>query len=64
MVANYSVSGVKASLSSLGNATTINNVEGYSYWDDEAYVFVYDKDDCMIVFSTNDENAIGDFLLA
>ena len=47
-----------------GNATKINNVEGFTLVDDGLYMFYYPKDKSIVVISSNDENVIGDFIIA
>lgn len=46
-----------------GEPTTINNIDGYLTTNGTYKVFNYAKDDKLVVISTNDENAIGDFLI-
>ena len=51
-------------LSSFTNQTTINDIGGYIEFEDNDYVFVYTKDDCIVLIASNDQNAIGDFIIA
>lgn len=46
-----------------GEATTINNVDGYLSTDGIYKVFNYAKDDKLVVISANDEDVIADFIM-
>lgn len=61
---NSSDSGNDDILSSFNNQTTINDVGGFMEFDNDDYVFVYTKDDCIVLIASNDQNAIGDFIIA
>ena len=66
-VSNYTSSGKvidQSALSEGGNATKIKNVDGFKKVDGEAHFFEYLKDGCFVYISSNDENAIGDFIMA
>ncbi len=47
-----------------GNATSIGGVDGYLIKENFFYKFDYAKDGKLVVFSTNDEDVIGDFIVA
>ena len=47
-----------------GNETTINNVTGYISYVDDEYLFNFEKNDRVVMMSTDDEKLIGDFLIA
>lgn len=51
-------------LSSFTNQTTINDIGGFIEFEDNDYVFVYTKDDCIVLVASNDQNAISDFIIA
>ena len=51
-------------LSGFSNKTTINDVGGFIEFDDNDYVFVYTKDDCIVMIASNDKNVIEDFIIA
>lgn len=51
-------------LSSFTNQTTINDIGGFVEFEDNDYVFVYTKDDCIVLVASNDQNAIEDFIIA
>lgn len=65
-VYNYSSSdtGYEDFLSNFANETTINNVGGFIEYDENDYIFVYTKDSCIVLIASNDQNAIGDFIIA
>ena len=46
-----------------GDTKTLNNVSGYSSQNGQLYVFDYAKNDKLVILSSNDENAIGDFIV-
>lgn len=46
-----------------GNETTINNVTGYIINDDDVFIFNFEKNDRLVMISSNDKNVIGDFLM-
>ena len=46
-----------------GVAKTFNNVNGYISQNGQFYVFDYAKNDKLVIFSSNDEDAIGDFII-
>ena len=51
-------------LSSFTNQTTINDIGGFIEFEDNDYVFVYTKDDCIVLVASNDQNAISNFIIA
>ena len=63
-VYNYSSLNVDDILGDFSNETTINNVGGFMEFDDNDYVFVYTKDNCVVLIASNDQNAINDFVIA
>lgn len=66
LVGNYSSNGLNDSdvLSNIeGNATKIKGVDGALSHDGD-YTFGFVKDKCIVVITSNDKNAIGDFLIA
>ena len=62
-VYNYSSLNADDILGEFSNETTINDVGGFMEYDDNDYVFVYTKDDCIVLIASNDPNAIGDFII-
>ncbi len=48
----------------MGNATKINDVDGFMMYADGAYVFTYVKDKYLVLISSTDENTISDFIIA
>lgn len=63
-VYNYSSLDADDLLGEFSNETTINNVGGFMEFDDNDYVFVYTKDKCIVLIVSNDQNVIGDFIIA
>ena len=63
-VYNYSSLDADDLLGEFSNETTINNVGGFMEFDDNDYVFVYTKDKCIVLIASNDQNVIGDFIIA
>ena len=63
-VYNYSSLDADNLLGEFSNETTINNVGGFMEFDDNDYVFVYTKDKCIVLIASNDQNVIGDFIIA
>lgn len=66
-VANYTASGKVIDESALkegGNATKLKNIDGFKKVDGEAHIFEYLKDGCFVYMASNDEKAIGDFIMA
>lgn len=63
-VYNYSSLDADDILGNFSNETTINDVGGFMEFDDNNYVFVYTKDQCIVMIASNDKNAIGDFIIA
>lgn len=51
-------------LSNFANETTINDVGGFIEFEDDYYVFVYTKDNSVVLIASNDKNVIGDFMIA
>lgn len=47
-----------------GTKTTINGVDGYLNHDGSYYSFNYPKNDKLVVVTSNDEDVIGDFIIA
>lgn len=47
-----------------GDKTTINNVTGNLIKDEDVTMFDFEKNDRLVMISTNDEKLIGDFLIA
>ena len=50
--------------SDFANETTINNVGGFIGFDDNDYAFAYTKDKCIVLVTSNDKDAIADFIIA
>ncbi len=50
-------------LGSFTNQTTINDIGGYIEFEDNDYVFVYTKEDCIVLIASTDQNVIGDFII-
>ena len=50
-------------LGSFTNQTTINDIGGFIEFEDNDYVFVYTKDDCIVLIASTDQNVIGDFII-
>ena len=63
-VYNYSSLDADDILGEFSNETTINDVGGFMEFDDNDHVFVYTKDKCIVLIASNDENVIGDFIIA
>ena len=63
-VYNYSSLDADDILGDFSNETTINDVGGFMEYDDNDYVFVYTKDNCIVLIASNDKNVIGDFIIA
>lgn len=63
VVGNYT-NGTDKNLSELGNATTLASIEGYASDEEGTYLFSYDDKNNLVTFSTNDKNAISDFIKA
>ncbi len=66
LVADYSPQKVTDEIiSAVGeNRTAINGIDGYISFDDGFYNFSYEKNDRLVVITSNDEDVIGDFLIA
>ena len=47
-----------------GNATKINNVDGFEFVDKDLSVFYYPVNESVVLISSTDENVIGDFIIA
>lgn len=47
-----------------GDETTINNVTGYILKSEGTFMFNFEKNDRVVIISSNDKNVIGDFLIA
>ena len=47
-----------------GDKTIINNVTGNLKKDDDISMFIFEKNDRIVMISSNDEKLIGDFLIA
>ena len=47
-----------------GDEKTINGVDGYINHNDTFYTFSYPKDGKLVVFSTNNDEKIADFIIA
>lgn len=63
-VYNYSSLDADDILGDFANETTINDVGGFMEYDDNDYVFVYTTDKSVVLIASNDENVIGDFIIA
>ena len=47
-----------------GDETTINNVTGYIIKDGDVLMFNFEKNDRVVMVSSDDKNTIGDFIIA
>lgn len=47
-----------------GDETTINNVTGYILKDGDVLMFNFEKNDRVVMVSSDDKNTIGDFIIA
>ena len=48
----------------LGNETTISGIAGYADEEGDTYIFNYEDSNYLVTITSNDMNAIGEFLIA
>ena len=48
----------------LGNETTISGISGYADEEGDQYIFHYENSNYLVTITSNDRNAIADFIIA